>query len=408
MLPQFFARRYLFSPKSRSVVNLISGLSVAAVAMPVAAMIVLLSVFNGFESLVKSMCSAFDADLTVSARQGQTFAADAVDTAALRRIPGVEAMSFVLEESALLEHGDRQATATVRGVDDAYEAVFPLSDAVAAGEYRVRVGDLERLVIGQSMAYMLGVRTLADADVGVYAVRRGSFSSLLPFDNYTRRTIPLGGVYTLDLETERTYVLASLRMAQELFSRPGRVSGLVVRLRDGADAVQVRDAVAQQLGGDYRVRTRYELRASFYRIMTYEKWGIYFIILLVLLVASFSLIGSLAMLIIDKRKDIRTLMTLGADVPLLRKIFVSEGMMVYLLGAAGGLVLGLALALGQQHFGWLKLSGQTFLLDAYPVEVHAADLVWITLTFVVMSYLISSLTVRAMIPRREIKMEENV
>ena len=408
MLPQFFARRYLFSPKSRSVVNLISGLSVAAVAMPVAAMIVLLSVFNGFESLVKSMCSAFDADLTVSARQGQTFAADAVDTAALRRISGVEAMSFVLEESALLEHGDRQATATVRGVDDAYEAVFPLSDAVAAGEYRVRVGDLERLVIGQSMAYMLGVRTLADAEVGVYAVRRGSFSSLLPFDNYTRRTIPLGGVYTLDLETERTYVLASLRMAQELFSRPGRVSGLVVRLRDGADAVQVRDAVAQQLGGDYRVRTRYELRASFYRIMTYEKWGIYFIILLVLLVASFSLIGSLAMLIIDKRKDIRTLMTLGADVPLLRKIFVSEGMMVYLLGAAGGLVLGLALALGQQHFGWLKLSGQTFLLDAYPVEVHAADLVWITLTFVVMSYLISSLTVRAMIPRREIKMEENV
>ena len=408
MLPQFFARRYLFSPKSRSVVNLISGLSVAAVAMPVAAMIVLLSVFNGFESLVKSMCSAFDADLTVSARQGQTFAADAVDTAALRRIPGVEAMSFVLEESALLEHGDRQATATVRGVDDAYEAVFPLSDAVAAGEYRVRVGDLERLVIGQSMAYMLGVRTLADADVGVYAVRRGSFSSLLPFDNYTRRTIPLGGVYTLDLETERTYVLASLRMAQELFSRPGRVSGLVLRLREGADAVQVRDAVAQQLGGDYRVRTRYELRASFYRIMTYEKWGIYFIILLVLLVASFSLIGSLAMLIIDKRKDIRTLMTLGADVPLLRKIFVSEGMMVYLLGAAGGLVLGLALALGQQHFGWLKLSGQTFLLDAYPVEVHAADLVWITLTFVVMSYLISSLTVRAMIPRREIKMEENV
>ena len=152
MLPQFFARRYLFSPKSRSVVNLISGLSVAAVAMPVAAMIVLLSVFNGFESLVKSMCSAFDADLTVSARQGQTFAADAVDTAALRRIPGVAAMSFVLEESALLEHGDRQATATVRGVDDAYEAVFPLSDAVAAGEYRVRVGDLERLVIGQSMA----------------------------------------------------------------------------------------------------------------------------------------------------------------------------------------------------------------------------------------------------------------
>ena len=385
MLPQFFARRYLFSPKSRSVVNLISGLSVAAVAMPVAAMIVLLSVFNGFESLVKSMCSAFDADLTVSARQGQTFAADAVDTAALRRIPGVEAMSFVLEESALLEHGDRQATATVRGVDDAYEAVFPLSDAVAAGEYRVRVGDLERLVIGQSMAYMLGVRTLADADVGVYAVRRGSFSSLLPFDNYTRRTIPLGGV------------LASLRMAQELFSRPGRVSGLVLRLREGADAVQVRDAVAQQLGGDYRVRTRYELRASFYRIMTYEKWGIFFISLLVLVVASFSVVGSLAMLIVEKRRDIGTLRALGADTTLVRSIFRSEGLLICALGAALGVVLGVGATLLQQRFGLIEIPAETFLTKSYPVEFRPGDLAAVLAAFGAVACVISNITVRSMI-----------
>ena len=143
MLPQLFARRYLFSSQSRSVVNLISGLSVAAVAMPVAAMIILLSVFNGFESLVKSMYSAFDADLTVSPRQGQTFAQRDLDTAALARIPGVGALSFTLEQSALLEHGGRQATATIRGVDDAYGAVFQLGDAVSAGEWRVRLGDLE-------------------------------------------------------------------------------------------------------------------------------------------------------------------------------------------------------------------------------------------------------------------------
>ena len=180
MLPQLFARRYLFSSQSRSVVNLISGLSVAAVAMPVAAMIILLSVFNGFESLVKSMYSAFDADLTVSPQQGQTFAQRDLDTAALARIPGVGALSFTLEQSALLEHGGRQATATIRGVDDAYGAVFQLGDAVSAGEWRVRLGDLERLVVGQSMAWMLGIRSLADADVTLYAVRRGSFSSLLP------------------------------------------------------------------------------------------------------------------------------------------------------------------------------------------------------------------------------------
>lgn len=397
MLPQFFARRYLFSPKSRSVVNLISGLSVVAVAMPVAAMIILLSVFNGFESLVKSMCSAFDADLTVTPRQGQTFAADAVDTAAVARIDGVEAFSFILEQSALLEHAGRQATATVRGVDDAYGEVFPLAEAIPSGEFRVRLGDLERLVMGQSMAYMLGVRTLADADVNVYAVRRGSFSSLLPFDNYTRRTVPLGGVYSLDLETERTYVLASLRLAQELFSHPGRVSGLVVRLREGADAERVRQALEQRLGGEYRVRTRYELRASFYRIMTYEKWGIFFISLLVLLVASFSVVGALAMLIVDKRRDIATLRALGADMSLVRAVFRSEGLLICGLGALFGVVLGVGASLVQQHFGLIGIPAETFLTKSYPVEFRFGDLVVVLAAFGLVAYVISNITVRSMV-----------
>ena len=206
MLARLFARRYLFSRQSRSVVNLISGLSVAAVSMPVAAMIILLSVFNGFETLVKSMYSAFDADLTAAPRTGQTFVLSQVDTAALARIPGVASFSFLLEQSALLEHGDRQATATVRGVDDAYTGVFPLGEAVTAGEWRVRLGDLEKLVIGQTMAWELGIRSLADADVTLYAVRRGSFSSLLPVGSYARRTEPVGGVFSLDLELSLIHI----------------------------------------------------------------------------------------------------------------------------------------------------------------------------------------------------------
>ena len=291
MLPLLFARRYLFSAQSRSVVNLISGLSVAAVAMPVAAMIILLSVFNGFETLVRSMYSAFDADLNVSPLRGRTFEASALDTAAMRRIPGVAALSFTLEQSALLEHDGRQATATVRGVDDAYGEVFALGDAVTSGEWRVRLGDLERLVVGQAMAYRLGIRSLADADVTLYAVRRGRFSSLLPLENYTRRTVPVGGAYTLDLETEQQYVLASLRLAQSLFNYPGRASALLVRLAPDADARGVKQALARIAGDDFLVRTRDELRASFYRIMLYEKWGIFFIAFLVLVVASFSVVA---------------------------------------------------------------------------------------------------------------------
>ena len=395
MLPPLFARRYLFSSQSRSVVNLISGLSVAAVAMPVAAMIILLSVFNGFESLVKSMYSAFDADLTVSPRQGQTFAQRDLDTAALARIPGVGALSFTLEQSALLEHGGRQATATIRGVDDAYGAVFQLGDAVSAGEWRVRLGDLERLVVGQSMAWMLGIRSLADADVTLYAVRRGSFSSLLPLENYTRRTEPVGGVYTLDLETERTYVLASLRLAQELFGYPGRASALVVCLAPGADAAAVRKAVAEAAGDGFRVRTRDELRASFYRIMTYEKWGIFFIALLVL--ASFSVVGALAMLIVEKRDDISTLRALGADTGLVRAVFRTEGFLICGLGAVAGMTLGVAATLAQQYFGLIEIPAETFLTKSYPVEFRPTDLAVVAASFAAVAALLSNITVRSMI-----------
>ena len=373
MLPQLFARRYLFSSQSRSVVNLISGLSVAAVAMPVAAMIILLSVFNGFESLVKSMYSAFDADLTVSPRQGQTFAQRDLDTAALARIPGVGALSFTLEQSALLEHGGRQATATIRGVDDAYGAVFQLGDAVSAGEWRVRLGDLERLVVGQSMAWMLGIRSLADADVTLYAVRRGSFSSLLPLENYTRRTEPVGGVYTLDLETERTYVLASLRLAQELFGYPGRASALVVRLAPGADAAAVRKTVAEAAGDGFRVRTRDELRASF------------------------SVVGALAMLIVEKRDDISTLRALGADTGLVRAVFRTEGFLICGLGAVAGMTLGVAATLAQQYFGLIEIPAETFLTKSYPVEFRPTDLAVVAASFAAVAALLSNITVRSMI-----------
>ena len=397
MLSRFIARRYLFSPHSRSVVNLISGLSVAAVAVPVAAMVILLSVFNGFETLVKSMYSAFDADLTLTPRRGQTFAQSEIDTAALRRIPGVASFSWTLEQSALLEHGGRQATATVRGVDDSYGEVFDLGDAVTTGEWRVRLGDLERLVIGQSMAWMLGIRTLADADVTLYAVRRGSFSTLLPMDNYTRRTEPVGGVYVLDLDTERTYVLTSLRLAQSLFEAEGRASGLVFRLTPDADVERTREAVSEAAGDSFRVRTRDELRASFYRIMTYEKWGIFFIALLVLVIASFSVVGALSMLIVEKRRDIATLRALGADTPLLRRIFRTEGLLICGLGAVIGLLLGVALSLVQQYFGVIEIPAETFLTKSYPVELRLSDLFAVAVTFSLVSLLLADVTVRSMI-----------
>ena len=198
------------------------------------------------------------------------------------------------------------------------------------------------------------------------------------------------------------YVIVPLHFAQQLLDYPGQASSVAIRLEADASPQRVQQQIGQWLGDDYKIQSRYQQKESFYRIMMYEKWGIYFIILLVLVIASFSLIGSLVMLIIEKRKDSQTLVTMGADTKLLRKIFVAEGMLIYLIGAGGGLLLGVALALAQQHFGFLKLSGETFLIDAYPVEVHPSDLAWVIVTFVSVSYLISVLTVRAMIPKKEI------
>ena len=223
MLTRFFARRYLFSPKSRSVINVIAGVSVLSFAMPVAAMIVLLSVLNGFGDFAKSMSSAFDADLTVAPREGQTFASAEIDSLALTRVKGVGVVSYLLEQQVLLERDGLQTMATLRGVDDRYTEVFPIEETIPLGSWSVRTGDLDRLVLGRDMARTLGIRSVVRAEVAVYALRRGSFSSLLPVDGYSVRRLDVGGLFFLDLESENEYALTSLRAAQELFDLPGRI-----------------------------------------------------------------------------------------------------------------------------------------------------------------------------------------
>ena len=311
MLTRFFARRYLFSPKSRSVINVIAGVSVLSFAMPVAAMIVLLSVLNGFGDFAKSMSSAFDADLTVAPREGQTFASAEIDSLALTRVKGVGVVSYLLEQQVLLERDGLQTMATLRGVDDRYTEVFPIEETIPLGSWSVRTGDLDRLVLGRDMARTLGIRSLVRAEVAVYALRRGSFSSLLPVDGYSVRRLDVGGLFFLDLESENEYALTSLRAAQELFDRPGRISAISVRVADGADAEKVRREIAGIVGDDFTVRTRDEMNALFFRLVAYEKWGVFFISLLVLVLASFSVVGTLVMLMIEKRDDVATLRALG-------------------------------------------------------------------------------------------------
>ena len=401
-LPLFFARRYLFSKKSHSVINIVSGVSAFSVAIPVMAMVILLSVFNGFEGLIKSMYRSFDPDIRITPVRGKVFPIDSLPRERFLAIDGVRDAAYALEDNAVFEYRDRQAFGTMCGVDSLYRQVVPLDSLRTEGVFQLQFGDFPEAYVGQGMAYALGIRVNLNSPISVYVPRRGRVSPLLPYSFYKKQNIFPSGVFALEAEVDGKYVIVPLHFAQELLDYPGQASSVAIRLEADASPQRVQQQIGQWLGDDYKIQSRYQQKESFYRIMMYEKWGIYFIILLVLVIASFSLIGSLVMLIIEKRKDSQTLVTMGADTKLLRKIFVSEGMLIYLIGAGGGLLLGVALALAQQHFGFLKLSGETFLIDAYPVEVHPSDLAWVIVTFVSVSYLISVLTVRAMIPKKEI------
>lgn len=403
-LPMLFAARYLRSRGAMSVVNIVSRVSSVAVGIPVAAMIILLSVFNGFGSLVEYTYDLSSPDLTVRPAEGKTFSAAALDTAAVARTEGVGAVSYVLEGDVLIEYRGRQLIGTLRGVDSLYERVIPIRGLVKAGKYELRFGDMEQAVAGQGVAYRLGIRTQLYEPLKLYVPKRSEFSPLLPAANYrTGRLFPVG-VYALDAKSDGRYVLSTLGFARGLLDYPGRASYAAVGLVPGAKPEAVAKRLRGLLGDGFRVSTRAEENSAVYRIMRYEKWAVFFVALLVLAVASFSVAGTVAMLITGKREDMLTLRALGADTALLRRIFVREGMLVSMLGAAGGIVLGAAFCWVQQRFGLIKIGAQTFLVDAYPVRMQWADIAGTAAASAAVAWSITMATVRGMIrPATEMK-----
>lgn len=400
MLSLLFARRYLFSKKSHSVINIIAGVSLLSVAMPVAAMIILLSVFNGFESLVKSMASTFDADLTVSVVRGSSFECERIDTLKISQIEGVEAVSFVAEQSVMLEYKGRQMTASLRGVDDNYTSVLEIDKAISSGRYLVRLGDYDRLVLGRGVAHTLGLRSLAEP-VNIYSLRRNSFSTLLPIDGYKSCEAEVEGIFSLDAEAEQRYILGSLRQARQLFEMPSAATALVVRCGD-KELDRVKSEIEQIVGEEFEVKSRYQLDPTFYDIMTYEKWGIFFISLMVLIIAAFSIVGTLSMLIIEKRDEQITLRAMGADHRLITRIFIGEGLLIGAIGGAIGIAIGVGVTLAQQHLGIVKLPVESFAVRSYPVELRIADLVAVIVAYIGVVGVISTLTTLKMIPKKRI------
>lgn len=376
MLSLKIAIRYLLSKKSHNAINGITLVASCGVAIITAAIICMLSVFNGFESLIDSLCSNFDAELRIEPRRGKTFQ----DTDSLRNVilntDGVEILSAVLEENILLSYGNHQIPAKMMGVDDAFAEVTQIQDIVAAGEYLLEDEVADYCSLGGGLATQLGAGSSFVRPISAYCPRRqGKIDLLNPDDAFIDGHLYCGSIFLVNqAEYDDNYCITSLDFARRMLDDSTLVSAYELKLRKGLDPDRVKAAIPLD-SESFVVKTRYEQQADNYRIMQIEKWITFLIVIFILLIASFNVIGALSMLIIDKEDEIRILRNIGASDKMIRNIFACEGMLVSGIGAVSGIVIGVILCLLQERYGFITLGSDSsaYIVSSYPVELHWLD-----------------------------------
>lgn len=394
--PFYIARRYLIAKKSHHAINIISLISLLGVTIGTMALVIILSVFNGFDGLVRSLINSFNPDLKVIVAEGKTFLPDASYLQRLKQIPGVYDISLALEDKALVRYDEQQTIAVVKGVSDNYVNITGLDSMVVEGYYTLH-GEKEPLaMIGRGIRIYLNVMLLSPRQVSLYVPRRSSDASFDAARALNRKYISVSGVFSIEQEYDTKYIIVPLDFARELFEyTAGEVGMLEIKLADGANAGKVQKSVQEIMGTGYYVLNRYQQNEVFYKTMKAEKWAIFLILIFILIVASFNVIGTLTMLMLEKKKDMITLSNLGADTGLLKRIFLLEGWMVSAAGAVLGTLLGLLVCWLQIRFGLIRLQGSgSFIIDAYPVVVKSADVIIILLAVVLIGFLAAWYPVR--------------
>ncbi len=389
----YVARRYLFSKKSTNAINVISGISVVGVAVATMALIVTLSVFNGFSDLVATLFTAFDPQLEVTPVEGKTAPADDPVLTEIRQLPQVEVATECVEDMALVTYHDRQAMVTIKGVDDNFDQLTHIREILCGdGTFELHAADLHYGILGIRLAEQLGTGYRFDEPLQVYTPRReGQVDITDPADGFVQDELYSPGVLfsVMQAKYDKNYVLTSIGFARRIFDQQGMLSSLELRLKPGSDFEAVKREMQRIAGSKYTVKDRYEQQDDTFRIMKVEKFIAYIFLTFILVVACFNIIGSLSMLIIDKRDDVVTLRNLGASDKQITQIFLFEGRMISALGAVIGLVVGLLLCWIQQTFGVIALgsSAGSFIVDAYPVSVHLWDVVLVFVTVLAVGFL---------------------
>lgn len=391
--PFYIARRYLFSKKSTNAINVISGISVVGVAVASMALVVTLSVFNGFHDMVASFFTQLDPQLKITPAKGKTAASNDSTLMRIRQLDEVAVATDVLEDQALAVYGDRQQMVTIKGVDDNYDKLTHIRQILEGdGDYALHAADMNYGILGLGVAYQLGIGYTYREPLKIYAPRReGQINMANLQDGFVEDELYSPGVlFSIKQgKYDKRYIITAIQFTRNLFDRDGELTSLELRLKPGSNFEHVKAKVQEMADTRFVVRDRYEQQEDTFRIMKVEKLMAYIFLTFILVIACFNIIGSLSMLMIDKRNDVVTLRNLGASDRQIIRIFLFEGRMISAIGAVIGIAIGLLLCLLQQQFGLIGLGSTegSFVVDAYPVSVHPWDIVVVFFTVLAVGFI---------------------
>ena len=392
-LPFYIARRYLFAKKKHNAINIISAISACGVALATMAMVCTLSVFNGFQEMVEQLFTAFDPQLKITANEGKVFSPDDPALQQVHALPCVEVWTETLEDNAMVQYKDRQTMAIIKGVEDNFEQLTEIDSLLyGTGNFTLHDPVVDYGIMGVELMAELGTGIQFVDPLQVYAPKRKVRINVAnPAAAFNRKYLHSpGAVFIVNQQKyDARYIITSLDFARALFGYDAEVSAIELKLKQGTDTDRAREQMESILGSRFRVQDRYEQQADVFRIMKIEKFISYLFLTFILAIACFNVIGSLSMLILDKREDTATLRNLGADERTISRIFLTEGRLIALLGAIVGVAGGLLLCFLQQQFGLISLGGGNgaFLVEAYPVSVHAADVLLVFITVIGVGFL---------------------
>ena len=386
----YIAKRYLFSKKSHNAINIISLVAVCGVAIATLATVCTMSVFNGFQGMVFEMFSSFDPDLKITPAKGKVFDPTTDVFLEIKSFPEIDIVSETLEDNILLKYKERQVPAVMKGVSDNFETLTQINDILFDGEFILKDEVNNFATLGIGIASNLGVSANSVLPLDIYAPKRNAPVNLSnPISSFSIDHAYIGALFMISQPVyDDNYMIVSIDFTRELFDYEKEVSALEIKLKDKVNIKSVQKKIQQIIGEDYIVKDLFQQQEAAFKMMSIEKWVTFLMLCFILLIATFNVIGSLSMLIVEKQADIITLRNLGADNKLISRIFLFEGWMISALGAIIGIFFGVLICLGQQYFGWLQLGGSgAFAVDAYPVQIEIRDLILVLATVLFIGFL---------------------